>query len=194
MIWKEIKGFEGDYEVSNSGLIRSVEAVIVKSNSRKYTRKSKTLKPAKDARGYLRVAFSICGKLTTLKVHRLVAEAYIPNPENKPQVNHKDGIKDNNNDWNLEWATQAENVDHAMKNNLFVTEADDAHRLRSVNTITKKGELNGFSKLTEKEVLEIRDLFKKKLCNKTQLGLKYGVATTTIKDIVSFKSWKYLCK
>jgi len=71
-------------------------------------------------KGYHLVALYKDGKRFYKSVSRLVAEAFIDNPENKPEVNHKDGDKDNNNDWNLEWVTTKENIHHAMKNNLRV--------------------------------------------------------------------------
>lgn len=65
-------------------------------------------------KGYNFVRLYVDGKSKTYLVHRLVAQLYIPNPDNKPEVNHKDGNKSNNNDWNLEWSTSQENVDHAV--------------------------------------------------------------------------------
>ena len=76
------------------------------------------LKPSYDKQGYARVSLYNNGKSTTIKIHRLVAEAYIPNPENKTDVNHKDGNKSNNDVSNLEWATRSENIKHAFNNGL----------------------------------------------------------------------------
>jgi DNA-binding NtrC family response regulator len=78
----------------------------------------KYLKPSYDKQGYERVGLYNNGKTTTIKVHRLVAEAYIENPLNKSDVNHKDGDKSNNRLENLEWCTRSENIKHAFKNGL----------------------------------------------------------------------------
>lgn len=82
--------------------------------------RTEIMHPAKDKKGYLRtVLVDNDGKNKTIKVHRIIAEAFIPNPENKPQVNHKNGNKSDNSVGNLEWATNTENKDHAIKNGLF---------------------------------------------------------------------------
>lgn len=82
--------------------------------------KEKILKQSITTKGYLQVVLSREGKSNWYKVHRLVAQTFIPNPENKPQVNHIDGNKINNNINNLEWCTNSENQIHAFKNNLQV--------------------------------------------------------------------------
>lgn len=103
--WVDVNGFD-DYEVSIYGEVYS-----------KIT--NKILSPAIDENGYYRVALSKNGKSYTKKLHRLVAEAFIPNPNNKPTVNHKDTYKRNNRVVNLEWNTISENVKHAYDNGLI---------------------------------------------------------------------------
>lgn len=103
-IWKDVVGYEGFYEVSNLGRVRSL---------REHVPKGKILTPF-DNGGYDRVTFRINYKQKNLLVHRLVAKAFIPNPCNKEVVNHKDGNKKNNCVSNLEWVTKEENTVHAI--------------------------------------------------------------------------------
>lgn len=108
-IWKPIEGTEGEFEISNKGNVRS------KRKGRVY----KILKPMKDSKGYLRIRNTINRERITFKIHREVAKAFIPNPEDKPQVNHINGIKDDNMVENLEWITGLENARHALRNGLW---------------------------------------------------------------------------
>ena len=103
-IWKDIEGYEGLYWASNLGNIKSLK---------------KILKLNKVAKGYFHATLYKDGIPKTFKAHRLTAKAFIPNPENKNEVNHKDGIKTNNNILNLEWNTRAENNRHAIENGLL---------------------------------------------------------------------------
>lgn len=108
-----LEGFEDLYEVSNKGRVRSVDRVFVRKNGRIQPVKGKILKQTKDKDGYCKVYLSNQGIEKNVFVHRLVAEAFIPNPDNLPQVNHINSKKDDNRVENLEWITNQQNVQHA---------------------------------------------------------------------------------
>ena len=101
---KQITGYE-NYSISEDGMVYNT----------KFNRK---MKPNINSIGYLRVLLSSGGSTKQLFIHRLVADAFVPNPDNKPEVNHIDGNKENNNANNLEWVTRSENENHAYKTGL----------------------------------------------------------------------------
>ena len=169
-------------DVLNAGYKIDFHGVIFSKNN-------KPLKFAVDKKGYARVGLMIDGKLVTKKIHRLVCQRWKPNPENKPQVNHIDGNKLNNCSGNLEWCTAKENTKHAIDNGLFVFTTSES----SVNINPKKGELNGMSKLTEADVLEIKKSFLPRKITRKILAEKYNVSEHCIKDIVTGKSWNHIC-
>lgn len=112
-IWKDIKGYEGLYQVSDKGNVRSLDRVL--DNGRKYP--GKILLQNENNCGYFRVTLSKCGKTKRFFVHRLVAQVFIPNPENKPTVNHIDEFaKHNNGIDNLCWMTVEENSNYGTRN------------------------------------------------------------------------------
>ena len=119
-IWKDIPNFEGYYQVSNLGNVRSVERIIKCRDGRTSNYPSKQLKQTKDKRGYSRVGLSVNGRRTTHGTHRLVAETFLVKPEIKLiSVNHIDGIKANNQLDNLEWVTYSENTKKGYDIGLF---------------------------------------------------------------------------
>jgi hypothetical protein len=164
--WKNIIDYEGLYQVSNFGNVKSL--------GNEFTRKERLLKLSPQSKGYLTVVLQ---KNTTRKmvlVHRLVAEYFIPNIDNKPQVNHINGIKTDNRIENLEWVSHRENLNHAIENNLVL-----------------KGDKNPTSKLKENEVIMIHNLLSKGVCIKA-LSKKYNVSFGTISGIRSGRYWEYL--
>jgi len=112
-VWKDITGFEGFYMVSNTGKVKSLDRWIVNSKGSLRFFKGCNIPPKLNRVGYLRCPISKEGRCYFKILSRLVAMAFIPNPENKPEVNHKDGNKLNNKASNLEWSTVSENRKHA---------------------------------------------------------------------------------
>ena len=135
VIWKPVEGYEGLYEVSNTGIVRSLErfdnGVHVPST---------VLKPSKNNR-YAYVKLYRHSQHKIFRVHRLVALAFIPNPNNKPQVNHIDGNKMNNDSRNLEWCTQAENNRHAIDTGLQDPSRMIEATRKKVVQLSKNGEV-----------------------------------------------------
>ena len=106
--WKDVVGFEGEYQISNLGRLKH------------FSKKGWNILKNTNKKGwYFNVILVGKSKTKSIKIHRLVAEAFIPNPENKPCINHKDGNKQNNCVDNLEWATQKENIEHARRTGLW---------------------------------------------------------------------------
>jgi len=155
-IWKPITNYEGLYEISNTGRVKSI-------------RKNKILKRS-NVTSYFRVILAKGNKKYTLSAHRLVAEAFIPNPHNKPQVNHINGIKNDNRVENLEWVTQFENMKHAIEMGLLNA---------------PKGGNHYKAKLSTQQINEIKNLFTNNTYTRMQLSKKYNVSYDYIAQVIN---------
>ena len=115
-LWKDIQGYEGLYQISNLGRVKSLERIIVTNNGITKKISEKILKPYIKGTGYYNIVLRKDSKTKCYFVHRLVANEFIPNPDNLPQVNHKDENKLNNNVDNLEWCTSKYNNNYGTHN------------------------------------------------------------------------------
>ena len=169
-VWKDIEGYEGKYQISNIGRVRS----LISSKGTPY-KIPKILKIFLNDRGYSVLGLHKKGEFKQFRVHRLVAKAFIPNPENKQEVNHIDGNKQNNRADNLEWCTCSENIQHAFKTGL-----------------SKQGEERFEAKLTNAQAREIRERYKpyNREASAYALAKEYGVSQHIISNIVNKKTYK----
>lgn len=172
-IWKDVNGWEGQYQVSNFGNVRSLDKVIRQFYGSR-TIKGRQLKPQKTKWGYLLVTFSNKQNHKAYSVHQLVAKAFIPNPQNKPEVNHLNGVKTDNSVNNLEWCTEHENIRHAWSTGLTTLDK------------MQYGESHHRSKLKGADVIEIR----KSKEHKKILAQRYNVTVSTIYYIQTGRAWK----
>lgn len=116
MRFLSVKGYEDLYEVSNTGVVRSLDRTVVGHDGMSYQRKGRVLRPHphKDTQ-YLQVSLWVNNVGTSYYVHRLVAQAFLPNPLGLPEINHKDGNRQHNDESNLEWCTRKQNAQHAVR-------------------------------------------------------------------------------
>lgn len=164
--WKDIKDFEGLYQVSNLGNVKRLISKRVLSE--------RLICRSIDRYGYVKRALCKEGKMFFFTEHRLVATAFIENPENKATINHINGIKTNNRVENLEWNTQLENKQHAVSSGLT----------------NLKGTKHPKCKLTEEQVLEIREIGFSQ--TRTYLSKRYGVSRNNILGIINRKNWSHI--
>jgi len=163
--WKPINKFEEYYLVSSYGRVKSL-----------HYGKELILKPRVTHDGYASINLLLKGTKSYRTIHRLVAQAFIPNTENKPTVNHIDGIKDNNNVSNLEWNTRKEQIQHMLDNNLRTM---------------PRGEDWCRTKLKESTVIKVKEMVRDGYRNyeiMEELDLKYWI----VGDIKREKTWSWL--
>jgi NUMOD4 motif/HNH endonuclease len=172
-IWKDIVGYEGLYQVSNHGRVRSLDREIAWKGTWRFY-KGKVMKQRKDKDGYLTIQLYKNGNRKDYFVHRLVALAFIPNVDSKKQVNHLDGRNDNNHVSNLEWAS--ENNQHCYDTGL----RDSLNGERHIN-----------AKLKETDVLIIRLMLDNGILQRI-IAQKFGVTRSIITRIKSKKLWSHI--
>ena len=179
--WSDIPNYEGYYQVSNHGNVRSLDRVIKEKTGKTQTLKGRVLKQRINPGGYHYIELGKNGNKATFAIHQLVAQAFIPNPNNKRTVNHIDGNKLNNSLANLEWSTYSENLEHAYKTGL-------RRAVKSSEVASK----NYKRKLTEQQVKEIKLLIAAKSLTLKQIANQYNVGRSTIGSIKSGRSWSYI--
>lgn len=174
-IWKPIQGFEGIYEVSNVGRIRSLPKIVnTWYGCRRVSGRVRSF--SKNSQGYLSIHMHNGGKTFRAYVHRVVAQAFVDNPKCAQQVNHIDGDKSNNRADNLEWCSPSENCIHAIENRLYEN---------------AKGERSSFAKLTEDQVREIRHRAALGHMHK-DIAIDFRVGRKAITKIVNRQRWNHV--
>ena len=173
-VWKTIPGNREIYMISNAGNVKTADRI----GARGRFIKGHKLSTHKNSSGYNRVAMNLDGKLKEYFTHRIVAQLFVDNPNNKPCVNHIDGNKLNNRSDNLEWCTRSENENHAWKNGLKTSH-------------TPKGEKHAMHKLTQAQVDYIRSVHvpHDKEFGTKPLAVKFNVSAQTITNIVHNWNW-----
>ena len=175
-IWKGIKEYDFYYSISNLGRVKSLKRVVTHKRC-KLSVNEKIITNCISTFGYPFVRMTINNKTKNFKIHRLIAQAFIPNPENKPQVNHINGIKTDNRVENLEWCTHSENMRHALDTKLRVM---------------KNGTGIYNSKLTDKIVLTAKERYKNEKISYQKLANEYNVSKSVMMLAVKGINWKHL--
>ncbi len=174
-IWENILNYEGFYQISNLGNVRSLDRFITINNKLSF-KKGKIMVVSENNKEYKQISLSKNNKLKTFKIHRLIALAFIPNPNNYPYVNHIDGNKKNNNIINLEWCTAQMNIKHAYDMGLMNA---------------PKGKNSGASKLKDEDILNIFILNKEGLGHR-KIAKIYNISRVAIKIVLQRKSWRHI--
>ena len=180
-IWKDVKNYEGLYEVSNLGRVKSLFKSYIRKHPRSnkyilYKKKERLLNCTKNAFGYPKVLLFKDNKSTHLPVHRLVCQSFLENPNNFILVNHLDGNPSNNNVSNLEWCDAFRNCQHAF----------------DVGLNNHKGNKHTLAKLNEDIVKEIRYRAENENLTVKKLSEDYDVDYTTVWSVVKRKTWKHI--
>lgn len=175
-VWKPVLGYEGAYEVSNLGRVRSLPRKVGSRRGHLRSIPGKLKDGSVSERtGYRSVHLYRSQKLRNVSVHRLVADAFIPNPDGLPQVNHKDGNKLNNEASNLEWCSREENMRHAIETGLLATAGSDNPR----------------AIITESDAAEIKRALRLGV-RQRDLARAFGVGKHVVNSIHIGRTWKHV--
>ena len=176
-LWIDIIGWDGVYQVSNTNKVKSTDGYYFDKNGVKRIRKGKIRKLSIDKDGYLRVGLYKNGSQKNYRVHRLIAQAFIPNIFNLPKINHLNGIKSDNRIENLCWCTDKENTIHSYKMGLqkpiFGEDRPDVI-------------------LNNSKVLQIRELYSSGKYYQFEIAKLFNVSQTLISKITLRKMWKHI--
>ena len=146
-VWKDIEGYEGFYQVSNLGRVKSLKRTFIRSDGKTKTFQGKVLKHNVNPKGYKYVNLSCQSKIYSIRIHRLVAKAFLENPNNYPCINHIDENKLNNNIENLEWCTYQYNNTYNNKQRCRMTKVSKFSKrgefIRNYDSITEAGKDTG---------------------------------------------------
>ena len=169
--WKDIEGYEGIYQVSNLGRVKSLEAGLLVKNGYYRTKKESILSQYLCHNGYLAICLRLNKKTKRFLVHRLVGAAFIQNPDEKPTINHKNGNKQKNCIENLEWSTYSENLSHALETGLRKP---------------KKNVLSEFQALAAITFMSTR-----KRCG-ASISREFNVSKSTIDRVRKRETWRHI--
>ena len=176
-IWKPIIGYEGFFEVSNLGRVKSLKREITGKNNILYKCKERILKQRKSRKSdYRHISLTINCNILCRRIHRLVAHAFLDKIENKNVVNHINGIKHDNRVCNLEFCSDYENVHHAIRTGL---------------TPCNKGESSLTSKLKNEDIFKIREMSKEGV-KQRKIANSFNICQQLVSEIVRGKKWKHI--
>lgn len=175
--WRPVKGFEGLYEVSNMARVRSLSWTQIHWTGKPFTKKERIFKFRQPKTNrYVFVGLTRNGVEEHYSLHRVYMEHWVPNPDNKRDINHKNGIKWDNRPENLEWATRSENVKHAVLTGLLPV---------------RRGEQHHTAKLTEAEVIDIRRRYATGESS-WKIFKSLNMSYTNVKDIIAKRTWSHI--